>query len=1197
MPVEDRVAAWLAGEDRRDALTEFVAARRFANGFATSVQDGVVLAQLDGAPDDVPASVLRLDENETALRAQVRRMTREGDEVVLEVFAGLRRVDQGGDFPEVAARLLGAGEPMELAADVGPDAAVTRWMGEPHQYHDYGVVAVRIPLSALSTGSWQLELEMQHGGVRRTGLVAELEGHGSAARTLSRRWPRPAVGRDARRGCSWSSPMNSHRAERGAVVRRFETAPGRLLLEVDAPAGATAALIAPGQTVAGTTDGDQWVFELTTDPWKLGPTPAPTGGYRLAVSVDGTELPVTLADEVTDRLPFLELDELHRKAVWRGPRGGLVLRLDPPLSDQEAGPWSQHQLQRSYRAVTEPLDPRLVYFQSFLGQSPTDHPAAIQAELHRVLGERYRHDVRMLWAVQDSSIRVPEGAEPVLLRSREWYDALARAAWVVTNIELDPWFTRREGQEVLETYHGYPSKAMGLAQWRARGRTPTHLQQMLRRTSGSWNNLLTPIPEMDRYYRENYDFEGRIISQGYPRQDALVAPGHEERRAATRERLGIAAHQKAVLYAPTWRDDLATNFRSAQAVLHLSVDQAAQALGPDYVILLRGHRFHAPTRHGARVIDVTGAPRDQRPDPRRRRSGARLLVAALRLRAHRSPDGVPRSRPVALHRADPRLPLRLRRLRARPSRRHHHAGRRGTRPTCPPSNASGRHASPSSTRTTTGSPTVGRPRGWWRSSSLPSGTKRRRPPAAALAACRGRPEVPWWLGCPRVSPGLAPAAVSEGEVSMSSPPARRVLSRVSRVVNRLRRRGVHAQSKVSVVVTARESHAPFLAECLESLSRQTWQNLQILVVPFDGGETPVARAVRRLVETERRLVLVEDAGARTMGAARNAGAARATGEFLVFVGGGDLLPPNAIGREVGCLHQTGSDFARGAVLLGRPKPGELPPGSRVRPVRGASMRSAPLLLSDFFVEGTVFRRSFWTENALSFPDANGPELDVAVARAYVAASAFDVVAGPGYRFMDRGSGRVVGLERDDLRSLDAWLSTQDQVRSLLEGADTAVLQAWITGLMGSSLMALLESAERATPEQWQRLRTTVQEMVDLGGAGLLPQVAVVPRLLAWLAAEDRRTDRRGAGRKPSARAQRLPDHGRGRRRLRGAAARSATPSVRCPTRCSCSASGRRRCRRPCGGSGGTREALSSCTCTRSSGTSRCRPTRRTSSSP
>ena len=214
----------------------------------------------------------------------------------------------------------------------------------------------------------------------------------------------------------------------------------------------------------------------------------------------------------------------------------------------------------------------------------------------------------MLWAVADSSTHVPDGAEPVLLRSREWYDALARAQWVVSCIELEPWFTRREGQQVLQTYHGYPSKAMGLSQWRARGLTPTHVDQMLRRTSGTWNALLTPIPEMDRYYRENYAYEGRIIAEGYPRDDSLVAPGHEQRREAARERLGIAPHQRAVLYAPTWRDDLATNFRRARALLHLDVEQTARALGPDYVILLRGHRFHELPRYGAHVVDVTAYP-------------------------------------------------------------------------------------------------------------------------------------------------------------------------------------------------------------------------------------------------------------------------------------------------------------------------------------------------------------------------------------------------------------------------------------------------------------------------------------------------------------------------------------------------------------------------------------------------------------
>jgi CDP-glycerol glycerophosphotransferase len=64
-----------------------------------------------------------------------------------------------------------------------------------------------------------------------------------------------------------------------------------------------------------------------------------------------------------------------------------------------------------------------------------------------------------------------------------------------------------------------------------------------------------------------------------------------------------------VLYAPTWRDDLATNFRAAEAVHHLDVEQAADKLGSEYVLLLRGHRFHAgAVSTGSRIIDVTTYP-------------------------------------------------------------------------------------------------------------------------------------------------------------------------------------------------------------------------------------------------------------------------------------------------------------------------------------------------------------------------------------------------------------------------------------------------------------------------------------------------------------------------------------------------------------------------------------------------------------
>ncbi len=167
--------------------------------------------------------------------------------------------------------------------------------------------------------------------------------------------------------------------------------------------------------------------------------------------------PVGLGPELTR----FRSEHVERQRALHRPRDGrrraAALRLAAPLIDDEAGPYRQHRLQVAYPEVTEPLDPRSVYFQSFLGQAPTDHPGAIQEALQAVRPD----GVRMLWGVADGSVPVPYGAEPVLLRSRDWYDAMARAAWIVTNVELEPWFRRREGQQVLETYHGYPVEGDG----------------------------------------------------------------------------------------------------------------------------------------------------------------------------------------------------------------------------------------------------------------------------------------------------------------------------------------------------------------------------------------------------------------------------------------------------------------------------------------------------------------------------------------------------------------------------------------------------------------------------------------------------------------------------------------------------------------------------------------------------------------
>ncbi|HET7385990.1 MAG TPA: CDP-glycerol glycerophosphotransferase family protein [Nocardioidaceae bacterium] len=325
-------------------------------------------------------------------------------------------------------------------------------------------------------------------------------------------------------------------------------------------------------------------------------------GVDVPTSAGPAELEVRVDVQGVRRTATQPLDLSHLPAA--------PAREDRPLADDERGRYAQARLQEEYaaRRGSVPLDPQLAYFQSYDGRSATDSPVAIHAELRR-----RRPDLRTVWAVRDLAAAIPEGAEPVLWGSRAWYDVLARTTYVVTNIEMERWFRRRDGQQLVQTFHGYPSKTMGIGLWRDKGFTDSRIAQQLERTSRQWSLLVTPSPEMDGYYREHYAYDGRIVAAGYPRDDVLVGPDADRIRDDVRRRLGIGAGKTAVLYAPTWRDDLATNYRAARAGDFFDVDAAATALGEGFVLLLRGHRFHPPhTSPGktgrARLIDVTDHP-------------------------------------------------------------------------------------------------------------------------------------------------------------------------------------------------------------------------------------------------------------------------------------------------------------------------------------------------------------------------------------------------------------------------------------------------------------------------------------------------------------------------------------------------------------------------------------------------------------
>ncbi len=360
---------------------------------------------------------------------------------------------------------------------------------------------------------------------------------------------------------------------------------------------------APGTAVASDVrvEGDDIVLDgtgiripLREVIWGRRPAPRRSGAIDLGAAV-------APAPALAARLPLEISGRDHRVEVTEEDRT-LRVRLAPPLADDERGPRRQQLLRAAARTTPPPVDPALVLFSSYAGTRVTDSPAAIHQELRR-----RRPDLKVRWAVADHSVVPPDGAKPVLLRSREWYDAWASAGLIVTNVEVDRWFTPRPEQTVVQTFHGYPSKTMGKVLWQSKNFSPRKIRYQLEHTAATWSLVVTPDEAMDRHYRDQYDWTGPIVNQGYPRNDALVGAAADRRRAEVRDLLGIG-DRIAVLHAPTWRDDQATNFRSAVADEHLDATAFAEALGDTHVLLWRGHRFHAPRGGGDAVIDVTDHP-------------------------------------------------------------------------------------------------------------------------------------------------------------------------------------------------------------------------------------------------------------------------------------------------------------------------------------------------------------------------------------------------------------------------------------------------------------------------------------------------------------------------------------------------------------------------------------------------------------
>ncbi|RFU41955.1 CDP-glycerol:glycerophosphate glycerophosphotransferase [Actinomadura logoneensis] len=335
-----------------------------------------------------------------------------------------------------------------------------------------------------------------------------------------------------------------------------------------------------------TWDGRVFRAELTPARMPLFGTLLPLGSglWDLVVGSEVGETMVVVERSAIAGLPDPRVLGPHEVALGLHQGDALALNIRTALPDDVRGPYAQRRIQEDEYPRMRELPLRdLAVFDSYEGAQYSCSPRAVFEELRR-----RRPDIECVWVTRDGRFEVPEGARAVLMESREHYEALARARWIVGNYGQLPWFVKREGQTYLQTWHGTPLKKLA-HDLRDMPYKRTETLEWMEREVPRWDVLISPNPFTTPIMRRAFRYDGEILESGYPRNDILTAPGAASVGRRVRERLGVPDGRRVVLYAPTWRDDhhLAPGRRAFSLELDLAL--LRERLGDDHVVLVRAH--------------------------------------------------------------------------------------------------------------------------------------------------------------------------------------------------------------------------------------------------------------------------------------------------------------------------------------------------------------------------------------------------------------------------------------------------------------------------------------------------------------------------------------------------------------------------------------------------------------------------------
>lgn len=254
---------------------------------------------------------------------------------------------------------------------------------------------------------------------------------------------------------------------------------------------------------------------------------------------------------------------------------------------------------------TLPIDENVVLWESNFGDTTSCNPLALSLAL--LNNPAYKHIVHV-WTVTSMTEVHPsllhrDNVRFVINGSQGYLRTLATAQFLVTNSHL-PWFvTKRDGQRLLETWHGIPWKALGIDK-----STENVTFSNMSRTALQADVIIAPdqhtMNVLTRSTHTDALTTATLMRTDYPRND-LAVNLTPERRQEIRELLGVPRRNRLVLHMPTWRG----TYHDRVAEVDETLQRTKELNGRGYTVALRAHHYVRESFDGASPpADVTFVP-------------------------------------------------------------------------------------------------------------------------------------------------------------------------------------------------------------------------------------------------------------------------------------------------------------------------------------------------------------------------------------------------------------------------------------------------------------------------------------------------------------------------------------------------------------------------------------------------------------